>query len=238
MLIALPNLDGSFTCTLFLAHRGSVSFEELGQVEQVKALFEEQFPDVLPLIPDLAESFFANPTGHMVTVKCGAWQAGGRALLLGDAAHAIVPFFGQGMNCGFEDCSVLDEMLAGGAVPGEKAFQDFFERRKTNADAIADLAVENFVEMRDKVANPRFLLRKAVEGVLQLKFPGEYVSRYSLVTFSRVPYRFAYDVGLIQDGILSELCAHIDRAEQVDLVRAGELIRERLSPLFRQHATR
>jgi kynurenine 3-monooxygenase len=240
MLIALPNQDGSFTLTLFLPMKGPLSFEELHHPERVRELFREYFPDAMPLIPGLEEAFFANPTGHMVTVKCEAWHHRDRALLLGDAAHAIVPFFGQGMNCGFEDCSVLDEMLelmgieARSRTPGnlERAFEEFFRSRKPNADAIADLAVENFVEMRDKVASPSFLLEKSVERILQEKFPGEYVSRYSLVTFSREPYRLAYEMGLVQSEILSNLCQNIRSPEQVDLELAGRLIRSRLSPLF------
>lgn len=234
MLIALPNQDGSFTCTLFLPLKGPLSFEELGQHEQVRMLFSEQFPDVLPLIPDLEKTFFENPTGHMVTVKCESWHYRDRALLLGDAAHAIVPFFGQGMNCGFEDCSAFEELLDQTEGSLADVFSALAAARKPNADAIADLAVENFVEMRDKVANPRFLMEKAVERILQEKFPGEYVSRYGLVTFSRVPYRFAYEMGLIQSEILAELCARIDAPEKVDLARAGELIRSRLKPLFEQ----
>jgi kynurenine 3-monooxygenase len=240
MLIALPNQDGSFTCTLFLPHKGPQSFEELGQPEHVRALFGEQFPDVVPLITDLERTFFENPTGRMVTIKCDAWHYRDRALLLGDAAHAIVPFFGQGMNCGFEDCSVLDELLSGGGAGSPQAtglteplFSAFERQRKTNADAIADLAVENFIEMRDKVGQPRFLMEKAVERILQEKFAGEYISRYGLVTFSREPYRFAYDLGLVQNTILAELCERISAPEQVDLVRAGELIRAKLAPLLK-----
>jgi kynurenine 3-monooxygenase len=230
MLIALPNEDGSFTCTLFLPHEGPLSFEELGQPEQVRQLFSEQFSDVMPLIQDLEKSFFENPTGRMVTVKSAAWHYKDRALLLGDAAHAIVPFFGQGMNCGFEDCTILDELLSRGDL-SESVFGAFSASRRPNSDAIADLAVRNFVEMRDKVADPRFLMKKAVEGILQQKFPGQYVSCYSLVTFSRTPYREAYDLGDVQAGILDELCQNLSSPEQVDLVRAGELIRSELLPL-------
>lgn len=235
MLIALPNLDGSFTCTLFLPHKGPQSFEELSQPEHVRMLFGEQFPDVMALIPDLETAFFENPTGHMVTVKCAPWHYKDRALLLGDAAHAIVPFFGQGMNCGFEDCTVFDELLSAALVRDgsiEEVFAGLTAARKPNADAIADLAVENFVEMRDKVANPRFLMEKAVERILMERFPGEYVSRYALVTFSREPYRFAYEMGVVQNEILAELCARIEAPEQVDLAWAGALIRSKLAPFF------
>src|SRR5262249_10794999 len=160
-------------------------------------------------------------------VKCGPWNDGSRTLLLGDAAHAMVPFFGQGMNCGFEDCEVLDGLLERYADRAE-AFSTFFALRKPNCDAIADMAVENFIEMRDKVADKHFLLEKAVEHILQEEFPERYIPRYSLVTFSRVPYKFAYDVGIVQAGILKELCRDLARPEDVDLHRAEELIKERL----------
>jgi kynurenine 3-monooxygenase len=163
----------------------------------------------------------------MVTVKCAPWHDGGRTLLLGDAAHAIVPFFGQGMNCGFEDCEVLDGLLAA-HEDRAAAFAAFYRARKPNADAIADMAVENFIEMRDKVGDSRFLFEKAVERILQERFPGRYVSRYALVTFSRVPYKLAYDAGVSQQGILAELCRGLERPEDVDLVKAEKLIKERL----------
>lgn len=232
MLIALPNHDGSFTCTLFLPFEGATSFAKLKGPAEVRAFFEEQFPDAVPLMPELVETFFQNPTGHMVTVKCEPWNLRGQALLVGDAAHAIVPFFGQGANCGFEDCTVLDEAMAR-QQNWPELFDEFTRLRKDNADAIADMAVENFTEMRDKVGNPRFLLEKAVEKILQVKFPGQYYSRYALVTFSRVPYRLAADVGAATDLILSELCRDLSSPEKVDLKLAGTLIEQRLSPLLR-----
>ncbi|HZI11040.1 MAG TPA: NAD(P)/FAD-dependent oxidoreductase [Myxococcus sp.] len=235
MLIALPNEDGSFTCTLFLPYQGPVSFASLDTPARVEAFFEEQFPDAKALIPDLTEAFFGRPTGGMVTVKCAPWRVGGRALVLGDAAHAIVPFFGQGMNCGFEDCVVLDGLL-GRHGKWEDVFTEFERLRKTNADAIADMAVENFIEMRDSTGSPRFLLEKAVEKALLNAFPGEFVSRYSLVSFSRVPYRLAYEVGAIASGIVSELSEGLARAEDVDLERAAKLIRGRLVPFMKEHA--
>jgi kynurenine 3-monooxygenase len=230
MLIALPNEDGSFTCTLFLPFEGPVSFQSLKSPADVQALFAEKFPDALRLLPDLTDQFFGNPTGTMGTVKLWPWNLGGDALLLGDAAHALVPFYGQGMNCGFEDCAVLDGLLAGGEVTWESRFQKFADFRKTNADAIADMAVENFVEMRDKVGDPHFLLEKQVEKILLNTFPGEFLSRYTLVSFSNAPYRFAHRVGEIASGIVGELCNGLTRAEAVDLVRAGKLIRQRLVP--------
>jgi kynurenine 3-monooxygenase len=227
MLIALPNFDGSFTCTLFLPSKGPVSFEAIKTGADVTAFFREHFPDAVPLIENLQETFFTNPTGHMVTVKCGPWNDGARTLILGDAAHAIVPFFGQGMNCGFEDCEVLDGLLHQYPNRGD-AFSAFFAARKPNCDAIADMAVENFIEMRDKVADPHFLLEKQVEHILQEKFPDRYVPRYAMVTFSRVPYKVAYDTGLVQAGILAELSRNLERPEDVDLTKAEKLIDERL----------
>jgi kynurenine 3-monooxygenase len=231
MLIALPNFDGSFTCTLFLPFKGSTSFEALASPAAVRAFFEQYFPDAAALIADLEESFFFNPTGHMVTVKCAPWHLDGRALLVGDAAHAIVPFFGQGMNCGFEDCSLLNQWM-GRHDSWSTLFSEFSALRKIDADAIADMAVENFIEMRDKVGDNRFLLEKNVEKVLEKRFPGEYVSRYALVTFSRVPYRLAYDAGIVQSEILAELCRDLSSADQVDLKRASELIRAKLAPVL------
>jgi kynurenine 3-monooxygenase len=231
MLIALPNLDGSFTCTLFLRFTGKPSFETLQTPEAVRAFFTTHFPDVVPLLPDLESQFFENPTGSMVTVKCWPWTAESRAVLLGDAAHAIVPFFGQGMNAGFEDCVVLDEVLSRRPNLGA-AFAEFARLRKPNADAIADMAVENFVEMRDSVADARFLLEKAVERRLLNAFPGEFLSRYALVTFSRAPYRLAYEVGQVAVEIVRELAQGVTTAEDVDLAAARKLVHARLSPLL------
>lgn len=238
MLIALPNFDGSFTCTLFLPFEGIESFENLQTEQQVMDFFNEQFPDAIPLMPTLIETFFSNPTGSMVTVKCFPWHYTGKVLLVGDAAHAIVPFFGQGMNCGFEDLSVLsdlmdEQLMNGGVMHWSKLFEEFSIERKGNCDAIADMAVENFIEMRDKVANPSFLMEKAVEKILQKAFPGEYVSRYALVTFSNSPYKLALEAGIISDEILRELCQPISTPEQVDLDRAAVLIRRKLSPLLK-----
>jgi kynurenine 3-monooxygenase len=211
-----------------------VSFETLETPEKLRKLFFEQFSDVVHLIPDFEGVFFKNPTGNMVTVKCDPWNYKGQALLLGDAAHAIVPFFGQGMNCGFEDCTVLDKFLEDQGRGMADIFHKLFQERKVNADAIADLAVENFIEMRDKVGSANFLMEKGVEQILMEKFPGEYISRYSLVSFSRQRYRFAYEMGLIQNEILSELCAPIQKPQEVDLKHAGVLIRQKLSPLIRK----
>jgi len=236
MLIALPNLDGSFTATLFLPHEGPLGFDKLKDRQAILQFFKEYFPDVVPLMPDLAETFLSHPTGHMVTVKCSPWHHTtntGATLLMGDAAHAIVPFFGQGMNCGFEDCAVFDGLLENQASWAE-AFQSFFRARKANADAIADMAVENFIEMRDKVGTPRFLLEKGVEQILQKHFPSDYISRYRLVTFSATSYEVALKAGVIQTEILGELCQGIEKPENVDIARAERLIRSKLSPYLKE----
>lgn len=232
MLIALPNSDGSFTCTLFLPFEGATSFAQLKNESDVSAFFKSQFPDVQSLnesmIPKLNAEFFENPTGQMVTVKCAPWNYQDRVLLVGDAAHAIVPFFGQGMNCGFEDCTELMALLDAENGDWKPAFEKFSKNRKPHSDAIADMAVENFVEMRDKVADPQFLFEKDVEKILMKEFPALYRSRYSLVTFSRTPYRQAYDLGLAQGRILGELCRGLNTPGEVDLKKAHALIQKEL----------
>ena len=197
MLIALPNRDGSFTCTLFLSF---AAFAGLKTPAEGQAFCERWFPDAVPLIPGLGDQFVSAPTGQMVTVRTEPWSHGA-ALLIGDAAHAIVPFFGQGMNAGFEDVTLLATMLTG---RWERDFSRFAEARKPDTDAIADLAVENFVEMRDKVADPEFLRLREIEHQLQDRMPGRYLTRYQLVTFTRTPYRDALQTGRVQQRILSE----------------------------------
>lgn len=210
MLIALPNLDGSFTCTLFLPFQGSPSFAELQSEPAARVFFERYFPDAVALIPGLAAQFMQAPLGRMVTIKAWPWSRGS-ALLLGDAAHAIVPFFGQGMNAGFEDVTVLAQDLSGDWAAD---FARFAGRRKPDTDAIADLAVENFVEMRDKVADPDFLKLREIEHELQQRMGGRYLTRYQLVTFTRVPYRVALQTGRKQQEVLSRLSrGEIDFAE-------------------------
>jgi kynurenine 3-monooxygenase len=256
MLIALPNIDGTFGCILFLPFEGPGSFAELDSDAKVRAFFERQFPDALKLMPGLIENYNANPVGAMVTVKCSPWHVGGKALLLGDAAHAIVPFFGQGINAGFEDVTVLLGLLDGvspakagssfketpdAALKGRSStdstgdwadlFAKFEAARKENTDAIADLALENFVEMRDKVADPRFLFRKKVELALEAKYPGHFVPKYAMVTFHRLPYRVALERARIQDRMLGELCERIQSVEQLDWAKADKLIRRELTPL-------
>ena len=203
MLIALPNKDGSFTCTLFLAFEGSPSFAELKTQGDAQRFCERWFPDALPLMPDMAAQLQSAPLGRMVTVKAQPWSRGG-ALLIGDAAHAIVPFFGQGMNAGFEDVTLLAPLLE--QRDWADAFARFSEQRRPDTDAIADLAVENFVEMRDKVADPHFLKLREIEHELQDKDPN-YLSRYQMVTFTRMPYREALRRGQEQHRMLEKLAS-------------------------------
>jgi len=231
MLIALPNIDGTFACILFLPFEGPDSFAELATPSDLVEFFRSRFPDALPLMPLVSENYFANPTGFMVTIKCSPWHVEGRCLLLGDAAHAIVPFFGQGLNCGFEDCTRFLEILDRHGAEWKLVFKQFEESRRINTDAIADMAIENFFEMRDRVADPRFLFRKKVELALEAKYPQLFVPKYAMVTFHRIPYSVALARGVVQDRILAELCDPIDRVEDLDWTRADQLIRSQLSPL-------
>ncbi|HSC08326.1 MAG TPA: NAD(P)/FAD-dependent oxidoreductase [Steroidobacteraceae bacterium] len=231
MLIALPNIDGSFTATLFLPATGPVSFAALDSPRAVTDLFARHFPDARPLIPDLEEDFFAHPTGTMVTVRCAPWHAAGKLLLIGDAAHGIVPFHGQGMNCAFEDCAHFDTLLDG-HERWEKLFVRFERDRKPNADAIATMALENYVEMRDTVRHPKYQLQKALSLELERRFPRRFIPRYSMVMFHHeIPYGTAYERGQVQQQVLEELSAGIERPEQVVWERAARLVDRRLPPL-------
>src|SRR5208283_2021776 len=231
MLIALPNVDGTYGCILFLPFEGQRGFAALDSESRVVEFFRANFPDALALMPNLAENYFANPTGAMVTVRCFPWHQEGNILLLGDAAHAIVPFFGQGINCGFEDCTALVELLDRYGPEWMRVFAEFEKERKVNTDAIANMAIENFIEMRDRVADSRFLFRKEVELALEAKYPQLFVPKYSMVTFHRIPYSVALARGEIQDRILAELCASIDRVEDIDWTKADLLVHRDLNPL-------
>ncbi|WP_372368739.1 FAD-dependent oxidoreductase [Candidatus Uabimicrobium sp. HlEnr_7] len=203
MLIALPNTDGSFTCTLFLAFRGEKSFENLQTPQQVSKFFEESFPDIIPLAPNLLDEFFANPTSGLVTISCSPWQYQEKIALIGDAAHAIVPFYGQGMVSGFEDVRILNDLLD--EFPNQSILQKYTNARQENGDAIAALALQNFIEMRDLVGDPSFLLRKRIEARIQNLYPGKYIPLYSMVTFSHLPYKEALSVGKKQKKMLDEI---------------------------------
>ena len=231
MLIALPNVDGTFACILFLPFEGSASFASLDSGTKVLDFFEAHFPDAVSLMPHLHENYFGNPTGSMVTIRCSPWHVDGKALLLGDAAHAIVPFFGQGMNCAFEDCTCFLELFDRYGAVWPDLFREFELARKANTDSIADLALENFVEMRDRVADPQFLFQKKVELALQARYPRLFVPKYSMVTFHRIPYSVAQSRGKIQDRLLTELCDPVSRIEDLDWLKAEALVHRNLTPL-------
>src|SRR2546421_1085118 len=202
MMIALPNPDGSFTCTLFWEFEGPRSFATTKTDEDVRRFFEQEFPDAVPLMPNLLEDFKNNPTRSLVTIRCAPWSYRDKVCLLGDAAHAVVPFYGQGMNAAFEDCVVLDECLAAFPENRERAFAEYFQRRKENADALADLAVSNFIEMRDKTASRTFRAKKKLDHFLEALVPGVYLPLYTMVTFTRIPYARAARRARIQDAIV------------------------------------
>ncbi|MEZ4846615.1 MAG: NAD(P)/FAD-dependent oxidoreductase [Bdellovibrionota bacterium] len=209
MLIALPNLDGSFTCTLFLSMEGEESFAHLDTPSRAQRFFEAYFPDAFPLIENFEEDFFKHPTGSLVTVKCSPWNVAGQSVLIGDAAHAITPFFGQGMNASFEDCLILNDEIQAADGDFARAFDSFSSKRKKDADAIADMAYENFIEMRDWVGDPKFQLKKAIENELERNFPEKYRSRYARVSFSRMPYAEVVQIGLKNDELLKKIMQEI-----------------------------
>jgi len=206
MIIALPNLDGSFTVTMFHPYAGALGFDDLTTSEKVYQLFETYFPDLLDLIPDISKEYFSNPVSNLGTIKCYPWYAGPTTLLMGDAAHAIVPFYGQGMNASFEDVAVWSEVLENHGNDMASAMHHFAEIRKKDADAIADLAIDNFYEMRDHVANPIFAEKRKLELALEQNIPA-YYSKYAMVTFRPdLPYSEAMRLGRKQDEILLDLC--------------------------------
>jgi kynurenine 3-monooxygenase len=231
MLIALPNIDGSFTVTLFLPLTGAESFATLTTQASIDAFFSRHFPDVLALMPELAAEFLAHPTGIMGTVRCEQWSSNDDLLLIGDAAHAITPFHGQGMNCGFEDCRELDRLLTH-SNDWARTFREFETSRRPNTNAIADMAIENYREMRDTVRDPKFHLHKALSLELERRHPDRFVPRYSMVMFhDAIPYAVAYERGRIQDEILTKLSRTTDSMAAIDFAAAASMIEARLPPL-------
>jgi kynurenine 3-monooxygenase len=225
MMIALPNPQGDFTATIFMSYEGKNAFDNLKTPADVVAFFEASFPNVLPLIPDLTEQYFANPLGSLITIKCFPWQAHGKSLMMGDAAHAIVPFYGQGMNCSFEDVFVFDELLDKHGDDWNALFTDFQALRKPNANAIADLAIDNFYEMRDHTGNATFQKKRQLETKLEQQFT-DYFSKYSLVTFREdVTYEDAMIRGRQQDEILMKICAEHEDINGLDLNLIREMLR-------------
>lgn len=205
MFIALPNLDGSFTCTLFMPFEGETSFESLRSVDEVRRFFKETFPSVEKEIDDLTHDFFKNPTSALVTIQCYPWTYWDKVALIGDAAHAIVPFYGQGMNAGFEDISVLNSLMTIHGDDWETIFDQYQKRRKPNADAIAELSLNNFMEMSSKTADPKFLLRKKIEAQFAEMYPDKWEPLYTRVTFSQRPYAEALAYGKKQAKIMDAI---------------------------------
>lgn len=224
MLIALPNLDGSFTCTLFFPFKGKESFESIQTEAEILAFFKAQFPDTLALMPNLVADFMHNPASSLVTVKCDPWTVGNHAALIGDAAHAIVPFYGQGMNCGFEDCFVLDSLITKYDHDWDQILAAYEQLRKPDGDAIADLAKANFIEMRDKVADPQFLLRKKIEAKITKTFPQHWLPLYNMVTFSNIRYSEALRRGQVQDEIMDQIMQLSNADTLVDNVKFEHIV--------------
>ena len=230
MMIALPNIDGSFTCTLFFPYDGETSFATLNTKEKVRSFFEKTFTDAASLMPTLEEDFFNNPTGSLVTVKCFPWIRENKFALIGDAAHAIVPFFGQGMNCGFEDCAVLNSLIEKHQDNWAEILPEYQSLRKPDGDAIADLALNNFAEMRDKVADPKFLLQKKIESAFSKKYPDKWIPLYSQVTFSpQIRYSEALINGQRQEAIMKEIMAMPDIENKWQDEEIEKLILEKIN---------
>eukprot|EP01118_Nematostelium_gracile_P014087 TRINITY_DN5425_c0_g2_i1.p1 TRINITY_DN5425_c0_g2~~TRINITY_DN5425_c0_g2_i1.p1 ORF type:complete len:468 (-),score=132.42 TRINITY_DN5425_c0_g2_i1:47-1297(-) len=228
MMIGLPNMDGSFTMTCFFPFEGEFGFDRLDKAsdEVIRSFFETEYPDAVELIPDLVRDWKTHPTSSLVTIKCFPWSFEDKVCLFGDAAHAIVPFFGQGMNAAFEDCDILTQILEKNPDADWKTiFHKFQEDRKKNTDAIADMAFENFVEMRDLVADPDFLFKKKVQHLLGNEFPNRFNSRYELVSFSNLSYSECMKKGLINDKITNALIEGCDHdITKIDLKKAKELM--------------
>jgi kynurenine 3-monooxygenase len=205
MLIAMPNLDGSFTCTLFMPFEGEVSFENIKTKPQAQEFFTTYFPNVMQVMDDLLDDFFKNPTSAMVTMKCYPWTYWDKVALVGDSAHAVVPFYGQGMNAGFEDIYVLNQLIENHKNDWETIFSEYQLSRKPNADAIAELSYRNFVEMSSKTADPNFLLQKKIEKRFADKYPEKWIPAYSRVTFSNRPYAEALAIGDAQEELMQKV---------------------------------
>lgn len=229
MLIALPNPDGSFTCTLFFPFEGDPSFKSLDTAEKARKFFDETFPDASKMMPHFEEEFMNNPTSSLVTVKCNPWIRNGNFALIGDAAHAIVPFFGQGMNCGFEDCSVLNGLIEKHNENWPLILEEYQSLRKPDGDAIADLALNNFIEMRDRVADPKFLLQKKIEARFSGKYPDKWIPAYSQVTFSpHIRYSEALRNGNRQEGIMKDIMLIPDIENKWDSEEVEQMILARI----------
>ena len=232
MCIALPNAEGNFTVTLFLPNAGPhPSFATVATTADARTMFAADFADVLPLMPGFDADFDAHPVGTLATLYLDRWHLHGRALLLGDAAHAIVPFHGQGMNAGFEDAAELAPLLAGAGTDFGSAYAEFQRRRKPNADAIAAMALENYIEMRDSVADPHYLRKRTLAARLAARMPDHFMPRYRMVTFTHLPYAYCLQRGRAQGALLDQLLHGHDSADTVDLDAAVATVRATLPPL-------
>lgn len=216
MLIALPNNDCSFTCTLFFPIIGKTSFETVKTEKDILDLFQSQFPDAIKLMPNLVEDFQKNPTGDLASVYCKPWHFGDKALLIGDAAHAVVPFFGQGMNASFQDCSALAKLIDKNENDWKTIFNAFSSSQVENGHAIADMAIENYLEMRDHVNDPEYKKRRNVELKLELMFPGQFIPRYSMVSFHQIPYAEVYQRGEKQLKIIGDVLKADPSGQSID----------------------
>ena len=225
MLIALPNLDGSYTCTLFAPYEGEMSFEELNTNEDVIKYFKKIFPDLVPLIPDLCEQFFSNPTSSMAIMRTYPWHVDDKSILIGDAAHATVPFYGQGMNAGFEDCRILDELLDKHNNNFKTCFEEYSKVRKPNGDGLQDLSMHNFIVMRDKTADTKFLLQKKIEQKFAQRYPKKWVPLYSMVSFSNISYSKAWHIGMKQEEMMKSI---MDITNISDIWESDEIMKKML----------
>jgi kynurenine 3-monooxygenase len=232
MLIALPNEDGSFTATLFLAKHGGLSFDSLTDAGAIEEFLARSFPDACEFMPNRIAEFQSHPVGFLGTVSASPWAYQGMAALIGDSAHAIVPFHGQGMNCCFEDCMEFDACM-GRHTSWESVFAEFGALRKPNTDAIAAMALDNYLEMRERVAHPKFQLQQALSLELERRFPRQFIPRYSMVMFHHeIPYSIALERGTVQAQLLAELTAGtVSTFTEVDFERAEREIHARLAPL-------
>jgi kynurenine 3-monooxygenase len=224
MLIALPNPDGSFTCTLFFPFEGDPSFSELDSVNKAREFFDQEFKDALDLMPDFDKEWEENPTSSLVIIRCYPWVKSNKITILGDASHAIVPFYGQGMNSGFEDCTVFNELMTEHGEDWDTILDKFQKSRKPDADAIADLAMRNFVEMRDLTGDPKFLLQKKIEAKFSTKHPDKWIPLYSMVTFSHIRYSEALKEGKRQDRIMEKVMGLANIEEKWDSQEVEDLM--------------
>ena len=230
MLMALPNLDGTFTCTLFMPFEGENSFEQLKDEATLVDFFANYFPDTKEVIPDLVEDFFKNPTSYLVTMKCYPWTYENKVALIGDAAHAIVPFYGHGMNAGFEDITILNQLMETYGDDWLTIFKEYQKSRKPNADAIAELSYRNFMEMSSKTADAKFHLQKKIEKWFSDKHPDKWIPLYSRVTFSHQPYSEALAEGDKQNSIMEEIL----KMESIEQIWDTEVIENRILELLKK----